>query len=374
MKTTTVGELAALVGGDIRGDCETVISGGQSLEKAGPQDITFAENEKNLRKLSQCNAACVLLKPTDNFALQPDWKPPSYLLVDNPMQAFMQSLFVLRPPRPRLECGISPDAFVSPTATIGSGTNIHPRAHLYDDVEIGERCDIFPGVVIGPGCRLGDDVVLHPNVVLYHDVIIGNRVIIHASAVIGADGFGYRLVDGRHERIPHFGTTRIADDVEIGACTTVDRAMIGETVVGEGTKLDNQVMIAHNCELGRHNVIVAQVGFAGSVTTGDYVVCAGHAGIADHVHLGERSVIGSKAGVPQNVPPGETYIGIPARPAKESFRIWMSGKKLPEALKTMRALEKDVARLKSLLDSQNDSNRNEAKQNEAKQNEDRPAA
>lgn len=353
MITTTVGKLAVLVEGDIHGDHETVISGGQSLDKAGPQDICFAENEKNLRKLSNCNAACVIARRIDDFAIQPDWKPAAYILVDSPMNAFMQALKVLRPPRPKVERGISPDTYISETAKIGPGANIHPRVHIYDDVEIGERCEILPGTVIGPGCRIGDDVKLYPNVVIYHDVIIGNRVTIHANAVIGADGFGYRLVNGRHERIPHFGTTRLEDDVEIGSCTTVDRAMIGETIVGEGTKLDNQVMIAHNCELGRHNIIVAQVGFAGSVTTGDYVVCAGHAGIADHVHLGERCVIGSKAGVPKDVPAGETHIGIPARPSKEAFRVWMAERKLPEALKTMRDMEKDIAELKRLLVAKN---------------------
>ena len=239
------------------------------------------------------------------------------------------------------------------TAQIGKETNIHPGAHIGPGVVIGDRCDIHPGAVVGRGCRLGNDVVLYPHAVLYDEIIVGDRAIIHAGAVIGADGFGYRLVDGRHERIPHYGTVRIGADVEIGADTTVDRAMVDETVIGEGTKLDNLVMIGHNCEIGRHNMFVSQVGLAGSVTSGDYVVCAGQVGIADHVHLGTGSVLGAKAGVHKDVPAGERQFGCPAIPEAECKRVVMSQMKLPEMRQTLRALERQVevltARLSQLL-------------------------
>ena len=179
-------------------------------------------------------------------------------------------------------------------------------------------------------------------------MIVGNRVILHAGAVIGADGFGYRTVNGRHERIPHFGTVRIEDDVEVGANTTIDRAMVDETVIGQGTKLDNLVMIGHNCEIGRHNLIVSQVGFAGSVTTGDYVVCAGQVGIADHVHLGSRWVLGAKAGVHKDVPDGERHVGVPAVPEVECMRVVMALQKLPEMRQQFRKLERQVAELAAL--------------------------
>jgi UDP-3-O-[3-hydroxymyristoyl] glucosamine N-acyltransferase len=194
-------------------------------------------------------------------------------------------------------------------------------------------------------------VVLFPGVVLYADVTLGDRVVIHASSVIGADGFGYRFRNGRHEKLTHFGTVRVGNDVEIGACTTVDRAMIGETVIGEGSKLDNLVIIAHNCELGRHNIIVSQVGFAGSVTTGDYVVCAGQAGVADHVRLGQGSTIGAKTGVTSDVPAGETYLGIPGRPANEVKAAVIATRRVPALRKSVKQLEAQVALLTSQLES-----------------------
>ncbi len=238
---------------------------------------------------------------------------------------------------------------MSATAQIGKNTNIHPGAHVAAGAAIGDNCDIHPGVVVSRGCRLGDSVVVYPIAVLYEDTVVGNRVIIHAGVVIGADGFGYRPVDGRHERIVHYGTVRIEDDVEIGACTTIDRAMIDETVIGQGTKIDNLVMIGHNCEIGRHNLFVSQVGLAGSVTTGDYVVCAGQVGIADHVHLGTRSVLGAKAGVRKDVPAGERQIGVPAIPEADCRRVVMAQQRLPEMRQQLRALERQVEALTAQL-------------------------
>lgn len=345
----SAGELARLLDAELLGDPDRIVEDGGSLENAGPQDVTFVTNEKNLRRLARSKAGTVLVARSLLVALPPD-PPQTVLLVEDPMAAIVAALTHLRPPRPRRNIGISREAIISPTAKIGPGTNIHPHAHIGDDVVIGANCDVHTGVVIGPGCRIGDNVILYPHVVLYPDVTIGNRVILHAHAVIGADGFGYRLIGGRHVKIPHFGTVRIEDDVEIGACTTVDRAMIGATMVGEGTKLDNLVMIAHNCELGKHNLMVSQVGLAGSVTTGDYVVCAGHVGVADHVHLGAGCTLGSKAGVHKDVPPGETYIGLPAGPAAEEIKAVMAQKKLPEMRKQLRDLEKEVERLSRLVE------------------------
>ena len=178
-------------------------------------------------------------------------------------------------------------------------------------------------------------------------VLVGHA---YAGAVIGADGFGYRTVDGRHIHLPHFGTVRIEDDVEIGAGTTVDRAMIDETVVGQGTKLDNLIMIGHNCEIGRHNLFASQVGFAGSVTTGDYVVCAGQVGVADHIHIGNRAVLGAKAGVHKDVPEGQRQIGIPAIPEAECRRVVMAQHKLPEMRQQVREMERQLEKLLARID------------------------
>jgi UDP-3-O-[3-hydroxymyristoyl] glucosamine N-acyltransferase len=174
-------------------------------------------------------------------------------------------------------------------------------------------------------------------------------VIIHAAAVIGSDGFGYRFAQGRFQKIPHTGTVVIEDDVEIGAGTTIDRGMIGATVIGAGTKLDNQVMIAHNCRIGKHNAFASQVGLAGSTTSGDYVRCGGQAGIADHSHLGTGCSIGAKAGLFGTVPDGAEYHGYPAGPAKEQYRIVMTLQKLPEMRKQLRTLEDEVRQLRAQL-------------------------
>lgn len=351
MRGYTAAELAQLVQGELRGQADLVLNAAQPLEKAGPQDVAFVESERKLRHLKNTQVGCLVLDEGASAAFSSAPPPPALIVTDDPFAAFLVILAHFHPPRARKEIGISPAAQVSATACIGRGTNIHPQALIGENVVIGENCEIHAGVVIGDDCRLGDNVVLYPRVVLYPGMLLGDRVIIHAGAVIGADGFGYRLNNGRREKIPHFGTVRIADDVEIGANTTIDRSMIGETLIGEGTKIDNLVMIAHNCELGRHNAIVGQVGFAGSVSTGDYVVVAGHVGVADHVHLGDHCVLGSKAGVHKDVPPHETYIGLPASPAAEAMRVVMAQKKLPETLKAVRRLKQQFEELSRQVES-----------------------
>jgi len=346
---TTVQALAAWLGGEVFGDGTRLIEKAQGLSKAGPQSITFFANDRNLIPLKGSTAGAVLISGRLRNEVAAFAYVPAFILVEDPKDAFVKVVARLAPRRTRAEIGTSPQAFVAATAQIGVHTNIHPGAYVGHDAIIGEHCDIQPGAVVSRGCRLGDHVVLHPNAVLYEDIVVGSRVIIHSNAAIGADGFGYRTVDGKHERIPHFGTVRIEDDVEIGACTTIDRALVDETVIGQGTKLDNLVMIGHNCEIGRHNLFVSQVGLAGSVTTGDYVVCAGQVGVADHVHLGSRSVLGAKAGVHKDVPVGQRQIGVPAIPEADCRRVVMAQHKLPEMRKQLRALEQQVAELSARL-------------------------
>jgi UDP-3-O-[3-hydroxymyristoyl] glucosamine N-acyltransferase len=345
----TVGQLAVRLSSEVRGNSELVIKGAQSVDKAGPSDITFVRDQSNLKKLKKSRAGAAILSVSLAELLKPEECPPALILVADAYGAFVQVLEDLRPRRPRAEIGISQHAVVSPTASIGPGTNVFPGAYVGDRAVIGRDCDIYPGAVIGDGCRLGDSVTIYPNAVLYPEVTVGHRVAIHASAVIGADGFGYRFIDGRHQKLPHFGIVRVEDDVEVGACTTIDRGMIGATVVGEGTKLDNLVMIAHNCELGRHNVFVAQSGLAGSVTSGNYVVCGGQVGITGHIHLGDGCMIGSKSGVHKDVPAGERYIGTPAAPESEAKRTMMAQKKLPETRRQLRELTHRVACLEEKL-------------------------
>ena len=343
--TTTVDMLAHQLQGEVQGDRHLVIHGAQAVTKAGPHDITFLVDERNLRQLKSSRAGAVIVGKSMNDSLGDDAAPPAVIVVDDAQAAFIQVLQQFRPERPRPTIGISSKAIVDPSASIGEDTNVFPGAFIGQDVVIGEGCDIYPGVYIGSACRLGDGVTLHPNVVLYPDVWIRNRVTIHASAVLGADGFGYRFEDGRFVKIPQLGTVHVENDVEIGAGTTIDRGMIDPTVIGEGTKLDNQIMIAHNCELGKHNAYASQVGFAGSVTTGDYVRCGGQVGVADHVHLGDRCSLGGRAGVITDVPAGQIYHGAPARPETEQKKIVLAESKLPEMRKRLRQLESKMTEL-----------------------------
>ncbi|MBW3542852.1 MAG: UDP-3-O-(3-hydroxymyristoyl)glucosamine N-acyltransferase [Planctomycetes bacterium] len=345
---TTVEALAVRFGGTIAcGDPALTVTGAAAIDRAGPGDVTFAGDLENVRKLRACRAGAAFV-PRDRATAAPS-ASPARIAVDDPMAAFLVVMGECMPRRPRPKIGISPAARVSATARIGGETNVHPGATILDDVVIGEHCDIHPGVVIGAGCRVGSHVALHPNVVLYHDCLVGDRVIIQASAVIGSDGFGYRQANGRHERIPHFGIVRIEDDVEIGACTTIDRSVLGETVIGAGSKIDNLVCIAHNCRLGKHNLLVSQVGFAGSVTTGDYVVCAGQVGVADHVTLGPGTVLGGQAGAHKDLAGGQEYLGAPARPIAEARRIIMAQQRLPELRQRVRELEEQLEELQTRM-------------------------
>ncbi len=262
--------------------------------------------------------------------------------VKDPLMAFVsivKRFHVLPSPEFR---GIHPTAIIHPSATVAEDVSIGAYVTIGEGCVIGPRCRLNNGVMVGHHCSLGEDVQLGPNVVLYDGCVIGNRVTILANSVIGADGFGYRTIAGKHVKIPQVGHVEIADDVEIGACTTIDRATFGATRIGTGSKIDNLVMIAHNCQLGRHNLIVGQVGLAGSVVTGDYVVMAGHVGVADHCKIGDRSMLGAKAGVHKDVPPDQKMLGAPATPAAEQMRIMSSLEKLPEIRKDIREIKKQL--------------------------------
>jgi UDP-3-O-[3-hydroxymyristoyl] glucosamine N-acyltransferase len=340
----TVAELAGLVDGTVVGDANLRIDDVSALDCVTANTISFIENDRRLKKLAGKQPGALILPNNAVEAAQRTQTCP-LIAVNDPQGAFITLMLHFRPLSERESTGVSPQALIHPSVVIGQDTNIHSAAVIEAGVTIGDRCDVHAGVVIRKGCQLGHDVTLHPNTVLYPGVIVGSRVIIHANAVIGADGFGYRFVKGQFIRIPHTGTVLIEDDVEIGACATIDRAMVGETLIGRGTKIDNLVMIAHNCRIGMHNALASQVGFAGSVSTGDYVRCAGQVGVADHIHLGEKSTLGGKAGVLGDIAAGTTQYGIPARPDKEQLRIVLATQRLPELIKKVNELEQQLAAL-----------------------------
>lgn len=347
----TAADLARLASAEIFGPADRQISGAAALEEAGPEDLSFVADARQLGRLEKCRAGA-LLAPSAHAAAVAAAVPDAVILgAADPQLAFQELLPRFRNVRPRPARGISPHAVVSPTATIGPDCYIGAGAVIEDEVVIGANCEIYPGVVIGCGCRLAENVTLYPRVVLYHDVEIGARSIIHAGAVIGADGFGYRFAGGAFHKIPQLGHVVIEEDVEIGACTTVDRGAIGPTVIGAGTKLDNLVMIGHNCRIGKHNVFASQVGLAGSCSTGDYVRMGGQVGVKDHVHMATGCSLGAKSGIHKDIPAGETWVGYPATPEAEQKRLVFSLKKVPELRDDFKALQKQVKELQARLEA-----------------------
>lgn len=332
----TLQQVAEWVGGEIYGDGTLEIAGARSLQEAGPGDITFLENERHLSAWEKSQASAAIVPRS----LAINGRP--VVRVADPLAAFVEVVQRLRPELERPTPFIHPTACIHPTVVVGAQVTIGPYVVIGAGTVIGARCTLHAGVVIGRGCRLGDDVTLYPHAVLYDQTRIGDRVIIHAHAVVGADGFGYRTQQGRHVKVPQLGWVEIEDDVEIGAGSTIDRGTFGPTRIGRGTKIDNLVMIGHNCRIGQHNLLCSQVGIAGSCTTGDYVVMAGQVGVADHLTIGDHVVIGAKSGVPRDVPSHSQVLGVPAMPRQETARIVASMEKLPE-------LRKDVARIKKAL-------------------------
>jgi UDP-3-O-[3-hydroxymyristoyl] glucosamine N-acyltransferase len=241
--------------------------------------------------------------------------------------------------------GVHPKACVADSAVVGDDVAVYPFAYVGAGAVLGAGSTIHPGVVVGDGCVLGQGVTLHPNVVLYAGVVLGDRVEVHAGTVLGGDGFGYRQVEGRHVKIPHTGRLEVGPDVEIGANCTIDRATFEATTIGEGTKIDNLVMIGHNNKVGRHNILCGQVGLAGSCRTGDYVVMAGQVGIKDKTEIGDRAMIGAQAGVHRHVSGGQHVLGSPAMPVKEQRRIFQMIARLPEMYRQLRELSAQVTLL-----------------------------
>jgi UDP-3-O-[3-hydroxymyristoyl] glucosamine N-acyltransferase len=306
------------------------------VDEATPNSVTFVTADARARqRLASCRAGAVVI---------PDSIPPAdrpTIVVTDPLEAIVQIAELFQPPSPR-RIGIDPRAAVDPSAVIGKGVYVGPFAVIEAESVIGDGCKIHGHAFVGVGCRLGADVEIHAHAVLYPRTVVGDRCIVHSGAVLGGDGFGYRLKNGRHQKVPQLGRLEIGCEVEIGPNTTIDRATFGATQIGDGTKIDNLVMIAHNCKIGRHNVFVSQVGIAGSSSTGDYVVMAGKAGVADHVHIGERAVLGAMAGVFTDVPAGETYLGLPARPEREAKRHYLHIDKVPE-------MRKQIAQIREVL-------------------------
>lgn len=336
--TISLGQIAALVSGELVGDPETPILGISSIGDAKPGDVVFAESARLLQDAERSQASAVITRKNATSGTKPVVK------VSNPRVAFATVLDLFSP-QPEAQPGIHPSAFIDPSADIAADASIGFCARIGRNVQIGSGCVVHPFAFVGSQVTMGEGCVIHPHVTLYPHCEIGSRVVIHAGSVIGSDGFGYNFVDGQHQKVTHIGGVKIGDDVEIGANVTVDRARTGYTEIGSGTKIDNLVHVAHNVTIGRNCILVAQVGISGSVTIGNCVTLAGQAGVKDHVSIGDGSVVAARAGIISDIPEGSKIAGFPARPYGEEMRVWASVGHLPEILRQMKALQKRVDEL-----------------------------
>ncbi|MEW6271727.1 MAG: UDP-3-O-(3-hydroxymyristoyl)glucosamine N-acyltransferase [Thermodesulfobacteriota bacterium] len=327
-------DLARALGATLEGDGELEIEDLQPLDRAGPRSLSFVSNQRYVAQLAGTRAAAVILGPGV------EGPGCAVLRVDEPYRAFATALGLFaRPVLPPL--GVAPTAHVSPRARIGEGARIAPGVVVGDGVELGARACLFPGVVIYPESTIGDDFVAHANVVVRERVRIGNRVTLGPGVVVGGDGFGFiPLPGGGVFKLPQIGTVEIADDVEIGANTTVDRATIGATRLEHGVKLDNLVMIAHGCRIGPESLLAGQTGLAGSTTLGARVQLGGQVGAAGHLTIGDDVRVAAQSGVDNDVPPGSVIGGYPAMDVRLWRRVAAAVHRLPDLLRRVRRLER----------------------------------
>jgi len=341
--SATVEELAALVGGRVVGGAADVrITGAASVSEALEGDITFFGNAKYLPALRTSRATCALVPEgfgESILAIQ--------IQVSNPSLAFAKVVERFAPAPIVFEPGIHPSAVVAPSVQLGSGVSIQAHAVIEPGAVIGEGTFIGANAYIGHETRVGAGCHIHPNASIRERCVLGNRVIVHCGAVIGSDGFGFEMVEGRYVKIPQIGIVQIDDDVEIGANATIDRARFGRTWIGEGTKIDNLVQIAHNVVIGKQSVLCAQVGISGSSRLGNYVTLAGQVGIVGHLEIGDQAVVAAQSGVSRNIPAKQVWLGSPAIPIQEQKTSLAHISRLPKLIERVKRLEQQAAAKKN---------------------------
>lgn len=336
----TLQQLAERIGATVKGDESCEISILCAIDDIKKDALVFAIGAENLKKAEQSSAKAIL---TDHHCQE---SSKHLLVLDKPFQAFIALIHFFYP-APKAALGIHPTAILGDNVQLGDNVSIGPYVCIGSGCIIGEGSTIKSQVSIGDNVTVGERCVLYSNVVIYDNCSIGDGVIIHASSTVGSDGFGYHLVQGRQQKVPHVGNVIIEDDVEIGANTTIDRATLGSTVIGEGTKIDNQVQIAHSVKLGKHNIICAFTGIAGSSSSGDYVVLAANVGISDHVRIDTGAVLGARTGVAphKHLQGNQVYFGSPARPKEKAIALELSANRIPGMRKRITKLEEKLRSL-----------------------------
>lgn len=345
--TRTTSELAEKIGAIVQGDADLPITSYNTLEAAGSNDVSFLANVKYLAAAKSTQAGAVVVSP--EHAKEIEGK--TLLVAEDPYFAWRNVMVEMIGFREHPSAGVSEQAVIHPSATIGKDVYIGPFCTVDANASIGDRSVLYPGCYVGQAASVGQDCQLYANVVVYDLCVLGNRVTLHAGCVIGQDGFGYATHAGTHHKIPQSGNAVVEDDVEMGACCCVDRATVGSTIIGEGTKFSNSVTIGHGTKVGKHNLFVAQVGLAGSVTTGDYVVMGGQVGVAGHLRVGHRVQVAATSAIAKDVPDDVSVGGSPAIPLPEARRRVMAELKLADALADLRKLKKQVEKLEKQLDN-----------------------
>ncbi len=341
--SVSISKVAKLVDGQLvqpaHSTVELKITSASTLETATEGAITLVDSVERLPSLTQSKAAAAIV-PT---GAGPQDRPT--IEVSDVHQAFSIIIQHFRPQRTQRRLGVSPQAAIDPSARLAGNVEVLPLAFVGSDVELAEGVVLHPGVRIGAGCKIGAGTTIFSNAVLYDDTVVGKDCIIHSNAVLGAYGFGYKPDLSGLKLSSQLGWVELGDHVEVGAGTTIDRGTYGPTIIGSGTKIDNLVMIAHNCRIGQHNMICSQVGVAGSTSTGEWVIMAGQCGLRDHIHIGDGAVLGARSGVSNDVPAKQTVLGEPAIDLKQRKLQLASMSKLPEMRKQVKRLLKRVEEL-----------------------------
>jgi UDP-3-O-[3-hydroxymyristoyl] glucosamine N-acyltransferase len=337
MREITAGEIRALVGGELKGDENRVVTAVAPIDRAWPEALSFVATARYLAYLQATRAGVVLVRP-DWLDEVPDGC--TAVVVPDPHAALQLVLTETHPAHVPLP-GVHPTAVIGEHANVSPAASIGPFAVIGDGAVIGAS-EVGAHAVVGANCRIGDGVTIHAQATLYEGVVVGDRSIIHSGARVGKPGFGFVWREGAHRKIPQIGGCVIGEDVEIGANVTIDRGAIGDSVVGDGTKIDNLVQLGHNVQIGRHVILVSQVGIAGSSAVGDGAVLAGQVGVGGHLSIGAKATVGGQGGVISDVPPGATYSGYPARPHREALRAQAGIFKIPDLLRRLRRLETAV--------------------------------
>jgi UDP-3-O-[3-hydroxymyristoyl] glucosamine N-acyltransferase len=332
-----LGELATRLGAELRGDAELEVTGVKGIEEAGPSEITFVANPKYAGLARKTQAAAVLVEP--EF---PEIDAAT-LRIKNPYLAFSRTLSIFYQP-PIYAPGIHPTAVIDPTAVIGAGAHIGAYVVIGPRVKLGEAATLLPHVVLYPGVEAGNHFFAHAHAVVRENCILGDNVTLENGAIIGADGFGFAKNEAGHwEKIPQSGPVRLGDRVDVQANATIDRATVGATEIGDGTKVDNLVQIGHGSHVGENTLICAQTGLAGSSVVGNNVILAGQAGVAGHCTVGDGVILTAQAGISHDIPAGKTISGSPGFDNRVWLRAVTIFQRLPELLKRLDRLEKKLA-------------------------------